>query len=281
MKGNFKWLNQYFSPVKWPVLLITIVLVVGSLSYLAMIGLQQIIIDDIIMEGQYHLLTKTLILIGIALVAGPVFTALGPHLFHIYVAKVSENISRDFMNYMYQIPTGKLQKERTASYVHHIVHDVEQTAILIANQIPRMITGFISVLVLFYVIGKNSWLILLFSLACVVIYVFLGRYFSGRVKGAAKAVQAAKSDLVVHLEEGVSSTREVIAFHRIKWEKAIYDRVFKRYFKAIMREGRVVNFQLMSSEPVKWGITVFILAYGGYLVLQGDVFRGIYCHLSI
>lgn len=276
MRGNFKWLQKYISPVRGPVLLITLVLLIGSLSLLAMIGLQQTIIDDIIMEGQYHLLTKTLILMAIALVAGPVFSALGPHLFHIYVAKVAEDISNEFMSYMYNIPTEKLQKERTGTYVHHIVHDAEQAAVLVANQVPRMITGIISVLILFYVIGKNSLLILLFSLVCVVIYVLLGRYFSQKVKGAAKDVQAAKSNLVVHLDEGVSSTREVIAFHRIKWEKAIYDKVFKRYFKAIMREGKVVNFQLISSEPIKWGITVFILAYGGYLLLQGEMSVGVF-----
>lgn len=276
MKGNVKWLKKYVTPVRGPVILITLVLLIGSLSMLATIGLQQTIIDDIIMEGQYHLLTKTLILISVAFVAGPVFNALGPHLFHIYVAKVTEDISKDFMNYMYKIPTEKLQKERTATYVHHIVHDAEQTAVLIANQIPRVIVGIISAFVLFYVIGKSSLLILLFSLVCVAIYVLLGRYFTGRVKEAAKDVKATKSNLVVHLEEGVSSTREVIAFHRIKWEKAVYDRVFKRYFKAIMKEGKVVNVQLISSEPVKWGITVFILAYGGYLVLQGDMSLGVF-----
>lgn len=276
MKGNFKWLWKYLSPVKVPVLLITFVLLIGSLSLLAMIGLQQIIIDNIIIGGQYHLLTKTLILIGIAFIAGPVFSALAPHLFHIFVARVTEDVSKDFMNYMYNIPTQKLQRERTGTYVHHIVHDAEQTAVLVTHQVPRVITGIITVLVLFYVIGKNSLLILLFSVICVVIYVMMGRYFSGKVKSTAKAVQATKSDLIVHLDEGVSSTREVIAFHRIKWEKLIYDRVFKRYFKAIMKEGKIVNLQLISSEPVKWGITLFILVYGGFLVLQGEMSVGIF-----
>lgn len=276
MKGNYAWLRSYIFSVKGLITFTTLFLVIGAFSLLAVIGLQQIIIDDIILDGKYHLLTKTLILMGIAFVVGPVMFTFGPHLIHLSVAKVTEAVSKDFMKYMYQIPTEKLQKKRTGSYVHNVMHDAEQIAVMIGNDLPRMITEVLTMGVLFYVIGKNSPLILLFSMVCVLIYVFLGNYFSKKVKQAAKDVQGARSDLVVHMEEGVSSTREVIAYHRIKWEKAVYNRVFKRYFNMVMKEGKVVNSQLISSEPIKWGITIFILAYGGYLVLQGQMLLGVF-----
>src|SRR5699024_3034651 len=67
---------------------------------------------------------------------------------------------------------------------------------------------------------------------------------------------------------------EVIAFNRLKWERAIYDRIFARYFNAVMNEAKVMNKQLIGSEPLKWIVIIFILAYGGYLVLQGNMTLG-------
>ncbi len=41
-----------------------------------------------------------------------------------------------------------------------------------------------------------------------------------------------------------------------------------------MREGKIVNRQLLSSEPVKWGINVAILGIGGYGVIHGSISLG-------
>ena len=276
MKGNIKWILPYFFPVKGLVIFTALLLVIGSLSSFVTIGLQQTIIDTIIIDGNYDLLTKTLIYMGIAFVVGPVVFTFGPHLIHLSVAKVTEDASKDFIQYMYNIPSEKLQTERTGKYVHNIVFDSEQIAVLIGNDVPRIINEVLAVFILLFIIGINSPVILLFSLASVVIYIFLGHYFSKRVKKATKDVQRTKSDLIIHMEEGVASTREVIAYHRMKWEKAIYDRVFQSYFHAVMKEGKVVNAQLIGSEPIRWGITIFILAYGGYLVLQGQMSLGVF-----
>src|SRR5699024_1219499 len=147
-------------------------------------------------------------------------------------------------------------------YVHNIVFDSEQIAVLIGNDVPRIINEVLAVFILLFIIGINSPVILLFSLASVVIYIFLGHYFSKRVKKATKDVQRTKSDLIIHMEEGVASTREVIAYHRMKWEKAIYDRVFQSYFHAVMKEGKVVKDRKstrLNSSHVSTSYAVFCL----------------------
>lgn len=60
----------------------------------------------------------------------------------------------------------------------------------------------------------------------------------------------------------------------MKWERAIYDRIFARYFDAVMKEAKVVNKQLVGSEPLKWIVILFILSDGGYLVLNGNMSLG-------
>lgn len=274
MKSNFKWILPYAFPVKGLLFLTTLFMVIESLANLAAIGLQQSLIDDVLLKGEYHLVTKIIILIVVAFFIHSIMFTIGPHFIHLSVAAITEHTSKDFINYMYKIPTRRLQQKRTGSFVHNIVFDAEQIAVLLGNDLPRIIMELTSLLLLFYIIGKNSLAILLFSVIAIIAYILLGHRFTKKVKEAAKDVQSSRSELIVHMEEGISSTREVIAYHRIKWEKAIYDRVFKKYFRAVMQEGKVVNVQIISSEPIKWGVILFILIYGGYLVMQGNMSLG-------
>lgn len=274
MVNNRIWLKKYASPVKGLLFFTTLFLAIEAIANVATVWLQQTIIDDVLLQGQTDLLWNTIILITLAFMTQAIMFTLGPHFIHLSVAAITEHVSKDFIRYMYQIPTRTLQQNRTGKYVHHIFFDAEQIAVLLGNDYPRIIMEVLTLCMVFYLIGRNSLVILLVSVIIIIAYVLLGKRLAERVKAANKEVQATKSDLIVHLEEGIASTREVIAFNRLKWERAIYDRIFARYFNAVMNEAKVMNKQLIGSEPLKWIVIIFILAYGGYLVLQGNMTLG-------
>ncbi|QGH36720.1 ATP-binding cassette domain-containing protein [Gracilibacillus salitolerans] len=276
MRSNLQWLTTYIRPNKGLLVMATILMVAESYASLATIGLQQRLIDDVLIANNYNQLYDVLVLMILAFIAYSFLFTFGPHTIHKTKAALTEHIVHDFMRYMYKIPTASLQKERTGSYVHYVVNDIDKVGGMVANDIPRGLQQLASALVLFGIVGFNSPIILLFSLFSCGVYVWLGRYFSQKLKIGAKQVQETRSDLIVHIEEGISSTREVIAYHRMQWETRIYEKFFKKYFDAVMKEGKLVNLQLISSEPIRWGITVFILGYGGYLVLQGQMSIGVF-----
>ena len=254
--------------------LATILMISESYAFLATIGLQQTLIDDVLIAGNYDNLNQVLLLIITAFIAYSFLFTFGPHMIHKTSAAITEHIVQDFMKHMHQLPTATLQKERTGSYVQYLVHDIGIVGEMIGSDVPRGLQQLGAAIVLFCIVGFNSPVILVFSLVCCIGYVWLGRFFSKRLKAKSKHVQEARSNLVVHIEEGISSTREVISYHRMTWEKQIYLKFFEKYFDAVMKEGKLINLQLISSEPLKWAVTIFILAYGGYLVLQGQMSIG-------
>ncbi|GAA0293211.1 ABC-type multidrug transport system fused ATPase/permease subunit [Gracilibacillus halotolerans] len=276
MKNNLRWLLRYIRPRKGLLFLAVCLMIAESYSSIAMIGLQQKIIDDVLIAQNYDKLYGILSIMAIAAVAYSFLFTFGPHAIHKAKAATTEHMVRDFMRYMYKIPTSLLQKERTGSYVQYVVSDIDKAGGMIANDIPRGLQQVAAAVVLFSIFGFSSPIILIITLLSSAVYVWLGRYFSIKLKAGAKKVQETKSDLVVHIEEGISSTREVIAYHRMEWESRIYDKFFRKYFDAVMKEGKLVNLQLISSEPIRWGITLFILGYGGYLVIQGQMSIGIF-----
>ncbi|WP_088104528.1 ABC transporter ATP-binding protein [Halalkalibacter urbisdiaboli] len=276
MKQNIKWLATYVSPVKGMVVFATMLMIAESYAFLATIGLQQTLIDDVLIAQNYQNVHYILLLMIIAFVAYSFLFTFGPHMIHKTNAAITEHLVQNFMKFMYQIPASALQKERTGSYVHYVVNDIGTVGGMIGNDIPRGLQQFAAAFILFFIVGYNSPLILVFSLGCCIIYVLLGRYFSSRIKEKAKQVQETRSQLIVHMEEGISSTREVIAYHRMDWEKRIYERYFAKYFDSVMQEGKLLNLQLISSEPIKWGVTLFILGYGGLMVLRGEMSIGVF-----
>lgn len=273
---NIQWLFKYIRPKKGLLFLAVVLMIAESYSSIVMIGFQQKIIDDVLIAQNYDQLYSILSIMAIAAVTYSFLFTFGPHAIHKVKAATTEHMVHDFMTYMYKIPTASLQQERTGSYVQYVVSDIDKAGEMIANDIPRGLQQVAAAAVLFSIFGFSSPLILIITLLSSAVYVWLGRYFSIKLKAGAKKVQETKSDLVVHMEEGIASTREVIAYHRMQWETRIYNKFFRQYFDAVMKEGKLVNLQLISSEPIRWGITIFILGYGGYLVIQGQMSIGVF-----
>lgn len=276
MRSNLKWLITYIRSKKGLLILAVFLMIAESYANIATIGLQQQLIDDVLIAHNYDQLYEVLFYMSLAFIAYSFLFTFGPHTIHKTKAALTEHMVYDFMRYMYNIPTASLQKERTGSYVQYVVSDIDKVGGMIANDVPRGLQQVAAAFVLFGIVGFNSPVILLFSLLSCAVYVWLGRYFSMKLKAGAKKVQETRSDLIVHIEEGISSTREVIAYHRMQWEARLYEKFFGKYFAAVMEEGKLVNLQLISSEPIRWGITVFILGYGGYLVIQGQMSIGVF-----
>lgn len=89
-----------------------------------------------------------------------------------------------------------------------------------------------------------------------------------------REVQNKKSDLIIHLEEGISSTREVISYHRNEWETKRYHGLFQIFFDKVMTEGKLVNKQIISTEPIKWTAALLFLGYGGVQLMKGNMTLG-------
>ncbi|WHT91493.1 ABC transporter ATP-binding protein [Bacillus cereus] len=273
---NIKFLTSYLSRVKWLLVFSVMILTAETISLLAITALQQRLIDNVLWAGNYDLIFEVVILFAIAFLAHAMLFTLAPHFTHKIVTLIQREISDEFISFMHSIPTEKLQKTRTASYVHNISHDISIVSFLGGIQIPTGIKLTITTILLMVIVGWASPVILIFSTLISVVYIMLGVYFSKRIKKAAKNVQTSKSELLVQLEEGVSSTREVIAYNRLNWEEKLYKTFFNRYFSETIKAEKLNNKKIIFSEPFNWGVKLLILGYGGYLVMQGEMTLGMF-----
>jgi ABC-type multidrug transport system fused ATPase/permease subunit len=268
------WLWRNLSPVKWGLLLSFTLLTLYMLTNFVIVGVQKWLIDDVFMTGQYDKLPFYLFIFAAGFMGFLVLNPVSAYARDLAFNRFHLSLSEDLMRHVYSIPFGHFQKERTANFVYFFTKDVRSLAEAITREVPLSIQQVINVILLMVIIGWTSPLILLFVVFFGGIYFLLGRYFAPRIKEYHRQVQENKSNVVVHIEEGISSTREVIAFHRLKWESKIYNRLFSKYFDSVMEEGKLENKHLFLSEPIKWGTNIVVLGYGGYVVLTGNMTLG-------
>lgn len=274
--SNIRWILSYVNIIKWLFFLGFTLIVLKTLSNLTLIGIQKFIIDDIFIEGKYDMLPLILIIFGLSIIS---FNAL-----HAIAARVLDNngyqlnriISKGLMAILHKTPTEIYQNERTAKYVNYFTNDIDLVSKTISQQIPKGIEQLTSFVILSFVVGFASPVILISILLLSVIYIGLGKYFAPRLKVLSREVQETKSDFLVHIEEGISSTREVVAFHRLKWEKNVFNKLFMRYFETVINEGKFNNRQIVYGDSLKWIATFIILGYGGYLVIKGQLSLGMF-----
>jgi ABC-type multidrug transport system fused ATPase/permease subunit len=273
---NIKWLVHYIKKVRWLFAISLLLLCFESISIITNTALQKYIIDDVFINGHYDRLVPILLMFAASFVAYALLFTIAPHTFHRIQAKILGALTKDFMNYMQRIPVKTFQNERVTKYVHYLSNDVTQVAGLIGGFVPRLIQLFITIIMLTVIIYKSSPVLLVSVLFFSILYFVMGRYFSPLIRKAGKETQDRKTDLLIHVEEGISSTREVMAYNRMDWETSIYNRHFERYFDAVMLQAKLYNKQLLASEPLKWGASIIVLGYGGYSVIQGNLSVGMF-----
>lgn len=274
MKSHLYWLLGYVLRNKWTFLLSILVICLETISSLSLTGIQKWIIDDVFIHGHEEKLYLYLGLFFGLSTFYILFNILSAYMINLNQAALYLSMSNDLISSIYKLPIRKLQNERTAKYVHYFTEDLQQTSNTGAQVLLRGLQQFVSLVFLIMIIGYFSVSLLFASLIFSIVYTVLGRYFSPRLREVSRAIQDQKSSLLVQLEEGVSATREVIAYNRIDWEKTHYWRFFNQYLSQVMREGRLTNLKMITSDPLKWAGTLVVLGFGGYMVMKGDFTLG-------
>lgn len=275
--SNFRFIAAYITRIKGLLLVTVTAMVIESNSYLVAIALQKVMIDDVILRDGPYSFWFIFGAIAAAYGVHSLFITLSSILMYRSATGMRRNLSRDFVLRLHRIPIQKLKNERTAKYIYQFatdVGDIGQISNMVAGDVTRIIKQGVAIVVLLFLLRENLWLVALLIVVSL-FYVKIGRRLAPLLKAASGAVNTARSDILVHLEEGVASTREVVAFHRESWELGRLHKAFLHYFGHVMQEGKLLNRQLIGSHLLKWSATLIVLIIGGYSVLTGRMSVGL------
>ncbi|GGE02769.1 ABC transporter ATP-binding protein [Paenibacillus nasutitermitis] len=271
---NWRWLWQFVKPMKKIHAFMLFLMLCQCVITLAVTGVQKFIIDDVILGQNYD---KLPLYIGLFIVVFLLFLVLYYAVAHyIYFLRMETQhlVAAKFMSAVLKLSQKDLHEERTAAFVHYMREDADNVAQVLTNRLPRGIQHLFYVVTILSIFSQMGFGIVIASIGLILIYLVLGKYTAPVVRKAAREISEERSKLGILIEEGITSTREVLSYGRQQWEKQRYHTQFQALYKKVEQEGKKANLQILLTEPMKWGIHVALLGFGGYSVIQGRISLG-------
>lgn len=269
----FRWFSSYLYKVKGIFFVSVILMFIETLCLTSLTYLQKFLIDDVFINKKTDSFSGIIFLMIGSIVIFCTMLFITPVVSNKTITIMHRVLQSDFMRIVFKIPVKNIQEKRNMQIVHYFLEDIPRVSGMV-EQLARGIQKLFSVILSIAIVFSTNSYFLAFLLILGVLYIIVGRKLGRKVKKFSKNVENSKANLMVKLEEGISSTREVLSYNRIQWEQERYDHAFGEYFSLVMVRGRIANHVMYFVDPIKWGAILVVLAYGGFLVYNDIISIG-------
>ena len=233
-----------------------------------------VIVDDVIMAGNFELLPKLIIcLLTVTLLTGilrflyqVVFeTASQGMLFQMRDKVYRKLLQEDFAFYNKK-RTGDLMSRQTGDmdairhFVAYVIYAVYQNVLL-----------FLFALLMIFTVNVKLALCMLLVLPFTAIAAY---HQSKEVKPAFKRCRECFSSLNAFVQENVSGNRVVKAFAKEDFEIEKFQTENGKYRTAQIKASGVWMKYVPIFEILSYALTIVLMIYGGYMVVQGEITMG-------
>jgi len=272
--GKWAWIIKYLRHIKWNFGASLLLGIISMLAALGIIAIRKFIVDDILLARNYSLFWDVMIWLAIIIIVYCLAYAFSFILVRKNIVNLQIELSKDLMNFYLTRPFASFSKERVGKMHTYFTQEVQDTSNFLAYQMLFGIVSIVESIVLIGIIGFANLSILCGLLCCAILYVWVGKYYLPKKKAVRKEMQSLQGDINVLIEEGISATREVLAFHRMNWEINRLKKLFHTYLGKVTLEGKITNKELFSSESIKWFVHLSVLGFSGYMVIKGNLSIG-------
>ncbi len=218
-------------------------------------------------------LLKICFLILVAFFLKNIFSYLQAY-FMIYVEFAAMKDLRDLVyKYLHQLPMSFFKKERVGNLISMFTNDVSVVQASISATFLNLIREPLTILVFLFIAISISWQLTLIALIVLPFSMLVIWWIGVKLRKQSGRIQLKMADITSILQETISGVKIVKAFGMENYENKKFLRETKNYFKMILRIARARNLSSPLTEFLSVVIGVFIIYYGGILVLQENTLK--------
>jgi len=189
--------------------------------------------------------------------------------FMIYVEFAAMKDLRDLVyKYLHQLPMSFFKKERVGNLISRFTNDVSVVQASISATFLNLIREPLTIIVFLFIAVSISWQLTLMALVILPFSMLIIYWIGVKLRRQSGRIQSKIADITSILQETISGVKIVKAFGMEDYENKKFFRETKNYFKMILRIARARNLSSPLTEFLSVVIGVFIIYYGGVLVLQ-------------
>ncbi len=269
-----KWFHSFLKRYRGLMLLgILLTTVIAALSIVNPY-LSGIIVDDVIQAGNYDLLPRLIV----CLLAVTLVTSILRFLYQLVFEISSQGLLYDMRSTVYRKllaedfsfynnkRTGDLMSRQTGDmdairhFVAYVIYAVYQNILL-----------FVFALLMIFTIHTGLALCMLVVLPFTAVSTFMQ---SKEVKPAFQRNRNCFSSLNTFVQENISGNRVVKAFAKEDYEKEKFQAENDKFRDAQIKGSRVWMKYVPIFEILSYALTIILMLYGGYMVIQGEITLG-------
>ncbi|MGE5680939.1 MAG: ABC transporter ATP-binding protein [Bacillota bacterium] len=231
--------------------------------------------NSYILQGsKLDALTKICVLVLIAFFLKNLFGYLQAY----YLAFVEQGVVRDIRNaaykHLHKLPMSYFKNEKTGNLISRITNDVNVVQSSVSAVFLNMIREPLNIIVFLGIAVSISWKLTLFSFVVLPVSLIIISWIGLKLRKHSYLLQEKMSDITTVLHETISGVKIVKAFSMEEYENKKFTRETQGFFKLFLRIVRIRNAASPITEFLSVVIGVFLIGYGGRLVLVEGSLKG-------
>jgi len=253
--------------------------IMTSVQMMAQFGgtyLQKQIIDNVIIDGQTDLIVRTIIGMSGCFLLSVILMFVNPYISLINYSRIRLRMSTWLFKYLKAVPLVRFQQERTNDLTGLFLWQLHLIPFACSDRLWVFIQHFMMSLAL---AGFLFWVNPYMMLVCFITslcYVWLGWHYGKKLKALTKSVWDRRYKVGICLEEGISATREMVAYDLEDWDAGRYEKQFNDYYEKVMEETDVRNARLWTSNSIEWAVRLFLFLCGAAMVYNDQMSIGVF-----
>ena len=269
-----KWFCGFLKKYRWLMLLgLFLTTVIAALSIVNPY-LSGIIVDDVVQAGNYDLLPKLVVcLLGVTL-----GNSVLRFLYQLAFETASQGVLYDMRGAVYRKFLGEdltfYNKKRTGDLMSRQTGDMDAIRHFVAYDIYAVFQNillFVFALAMIFTVNTRLALCMLVVLPFTAYATYKQ---SKEVKPAFQRNRNCFSSLNAFVQENISGNRVVKAFAKEDYEKEKFRLENDRFRDAQIKGSRVWMKYVPIFEILSYALTVILMFYGGYMVIQEEISLG-------
>jgi subfamily B ATP-binding cassette protein MsbA len=237
------------------------------LSSDALVGLKQRIMDFMFAGTPVDALVK---ICGIILIAF-LFKNIFLYLQSFFMNYVEEGVIKDLRNTLYrhlhELPLGYFTNERTGEIMSRIVNDVALINGGVTAAFDTLLRQPLSIIVFLALAISISWQLTIISLLVFPFSLSIISFIALKLHKERGVSQERLADITSLLQETISGVKVVKAFGMEEFENRKFMRQTGKYFRSLIRIGRMRDLSSPITEVMSVVAGVVIIWYGGNQIL--------------
>ncbi|MDE0684297.1 MAG: ABC transporter ATP-binding protein [Candidatus Poribacteria bacterium] len=275
MKQNrLLWAFKFLLPYKYHYLFGILCSLAMGAAQLIIPWVRKLIIDDgLIQQNNEALITAILIFGGVVVLS--IALTWGMNLAFAFVTgRYAADMRTGIFKHLRSLSVSYFHGERTGQIISRLTDDVPVVKDTVTSTLTQLATQILSLTLAFIVALRIEPKLTLIMLPVVCAAGLQSLIFAPFNRRVGRARQDYAADVLSELHEGITGSKEILAFGRSNWQIAQFRELFLRLVGVERRQAVVQSASFSVTYLFIWIPSLLLFLLGGRLVVQGEMTVG-------